>query len=238
MRGVSTIAAREWSAYTVSPVAYVLAAVFLALSGFFFALILFDSRQATLRYLFPSVSFLLMFLAPLLTMRLLAEERRNGTMELLLTLPFRDSEVILGKFLAAFALYVAILLPTLWYVVLLRVVGGAAPEVGPLLSGYLGMLLIGGVLLSIGLFASSLTSNQVVAAVVAFAITLAFWLVGAVSTFVGPPLAGVALFLTLPDYLQEFSRGIIDLRAVVYHLSLIAGFLFLTYTSMQTRRWL
>lgn len=238
MRAINTIAGREWSAYTSSPVAYVLAAVYLTISGFLFAVILFSSRQATLRYLFENMSFLLVFLAPLITMRLFAEERRTGTVELLLTLPFRDSEVVLGKFLASLLLFSAILLPTLWYVVLLRTVGGATPDMGPLLSGYLGLLLQGGVLLAVGLFASSLTSNQVVAAVFAFAIALGFWLVGALSGVAGPQFAGLLQFLTLPSHFRDFSRGVIDLRSVVFHLSLIAGFLFLTYTSLQTRRWL
>ncbi|MBI4498135.1 MAG: ABC transporter permease subunit [Chloroflexi bacterium] len=238
MRAVSTIARREWSAYTVSPVAYVLAAIFLAISGFLFALILINTRQATLRYVFENMNFLLLFLAPLITMRLLAEERRTGTVELLLTLPFRDSEVVVGKFLASFLLYAVILVPTLWYVVLLRVLAGAAPDAGPLLSGYLGLLLQGGVLLAVGLFASSLTSNQVVAAVIAFALALGLWLVGALGSIAGGQAAQLLQFLTLPTHFYDFARGVIDLRSVVYHLSLIAGFLFLTYTSLQTRRWL
>lgn len=238
MRAVSTIISREWSAYTVSPVAYVLAAVFLALSGFLFAVILSSTRLVTLRYVFDNMNFLLIFLAPLITMRLLAEERRNGTMELLLTLPFRDSEVVIGKFLASLLLFVVILLPTVWYVVLLRVVGGTAPDAGPLLSGYLGLLLQGSALLAVGVFTSSLTSNQVVAAVMAFAIALTFWLLGAAAPFAGPQLARLFTFLTLPTHFQDFTRGVIDLQSVVYHLSLTMGFLFMTYVSLQTRRWL
>ena len=239
MRAIATIAAREWHTYTSSPVAYVVAAVFLALSGYLFSLILFSSRQATLRYLFENIGFLLVLIAPLITMRLFAEERRTGTVELLLTLPFRDTEVVMGKFTASLMLLLLMMLPTLWYVALLLFVARTLPDVGPLATGYLGVVLQGATLLSLGLFASSLTSNQVVAAVVAFTIGLAFWLIGAAGNFVGgPQVAEVLRYLTFPERFQDFARGIIDLRSVVFYVSLIAAFLFLTYTSLQTRRWL
>lgn len=239
MRGILTIAAREWGAYTASPVAYVIAAVFLALTGYLFSVILFGSREATLRYLFDNIGFLLVLIAPLLTMRLFAEERRTGTVELLLTLPFRDSEVVLGKFFASLLLMLAMIVPTLWYVALLIFVARAVPDMGPLATGYLGVLLQGAALIALGLFASSLTSNQVVAAVVAFTIGLSFWLVGAMGGFVGgPQVAEFLRFLTFPERFADFSRGVIDLRSVVFYLSLITAFLFLSYTSLQTRRWL
>lgn len=238
MRAISTIAAREWKAYTVSPIAYVVATLYLVICGYLFAVILFTTRQATLRYLFENMSFLLLLIAPMITMRLLAEERRNGTMEMLLTLPFRDSDVVIGKFLAALELFIAMCIPTLWYVVLLRIVAGTAPDAGPLLGGYLGLLLEGAVFIAIGLFASSLTSNQVVAAVLAFTIGLGFWLVAALGSVFGPAVSELAQFLALPTHFRDFARGVIDLRSVVYYLSLIVGFLFLTYTSLQTRRWL
>lgn len=238
MRAISTIAAREWKSYTVSPIAYVVAALYLLLCGYLFAVILFSTRQATLRYLFENMTFLLVLIAPLITMRLLADERRSGTMEMLLTLPFRDSDVVLGKFLAAVELFIAMVVPTLWYVVLLRIVAGTAPDAGPLLAGYLGLLLEGAVFIAIGLFASSLTSNQVVAAVIAFTIGLGFWLVSALGSVFGPEVATLTQFLALPTHFRDFARGIIDMKSVVYYLSLIIGFLFLTYTSIQTRRWL
>lgn len=238
MRAISTIAAREWKAYTVSPIAYVVAALYLALCGFMFAVILFQTRQATLRYLFENMSFLFVLITPMITMRLLAEERRSGTMEMLLTLPFRDSDVVIGKFLAALELFVAMAVPTLWYVVLLRIVAGTAPDAGPLIAGYLGLLLEGAVFIAIGLFASSLTSNQVVAAVISFTIGIGFWLVAAVGSVFGPEAATLAQFLALPTHFRDFARGIIDFKSVVYYLSLTTGFLFLTYTSLQTRRWL
>ncbi|MCX6022617.1 MAG: ABC transporter permease [Chloroflexi bacterium] len=238
MRAVSTIAGREWKAYTVSPIAYVVAALYLVMCGYLFTVILFSTKQATLRYVFENMSFLLVLIAPLLTMRLLAEERRNGTMEMLLTLPFRDSDVVIGKFLAALELFVAMIVPTLWYVVLLRIVAQTPPDVGPLLAGYLGLVLQGAVLLSVGLWASSLTSNQVVAAVIAFAIGVGFWLIGALGSVFGPEVGAIAQFLALPTHFRDFSRGVIDLASLTYYTSLIVGFLFLTYISLQTRRWL
>src|SRR5918912_272449 len=162
-----TIARRELGALFVSPIAYVVAAAFLALSGYLFSILLITSSQATMTSLFQNVSFILLFVAPLLTMRLLADEQKQGTLELLLTAPVRDWEVVLGKFLAALALFGTILLCTLYYPLLIWRFGGN-PDPGPILTGYLGMLLLAGAMFAIGTLASSLTENQIVAAVLAF----------------------------------------------------------------------
>jgi len=238
MSRVAALVAREWNSYLSSPIAYVLATLFLAISGYLFAIILLESRQATLRFLLLNVNFLLLLMAPMLTMRLLAEERRTGTVELLLTLPFRDMEVVLGKFLASLLLFLAIILPVVWYAIVLVIVAGTAPEAGPLASGLLGVALQAAVFVAVGLFASSLTSNQIVAAVLAFAFTLALWLLSSLTAVLGPGSTQLVNFLSLPNQFSQFARGIIDVRAVIYHLSLTTVFLFLTYTVLQTRRWL
>lgn len=239
MRGILTIAAREWNAYSSSPVAYVVAALFLAGTGYVFALNLFFTRQANFRGVFDFIQFLVLLLAPLITMRLFAEERRTGTVELLLTLPFRDTEVVLGKFTASLMLLVLMILPTIWYVVLLLFVARTLPDIGPLATGYLGVVLQGAALLAVGLFTSSLTSNQIVAAVVSLSIGIGLVLIGHVGNFIGGPLvADVLRYVWFYERFRDFPLGIIDIRSVVFYASLTIAFLFLTYTSLQTRRWL
>ena len=153
MRTALTIARRELSAYFASPIAYLVAAAFLVISGYLFSLILVSNQQATLEGLFFNINLIMLFVAPLLTMRLLADEQRSGTIELLLTAPVRDWEVVLGKFLAALALFGTILLCTLYYPLMLWRFGGK-PDPGPMITGYLGLLLLAGAMLAIGTLAS------------------------------------------------------------------------------------
>ncbi len=235
MLNTLTIARRELAAFFVSPIAYLVIAAFLLISGYLFAVILITSQQATLEFLFRNILVILLFMAPLLTMRLLAEEQRTGTIELLLTAPVRDWEIVLGKFLAALGVFAVILLLTFTYPAILFAVGGN-PDLGPMVTGYLGLLLLGGAMLAIGTLASSLTENQIVAAVIAFAMLLLLWLISAA----GQVIVGAAdLFtaLSLPDRFDDFARGAINLADVVYYLSLIIGSLFLATRIIETRRY-
>lgn len=241
-RNTWAIAWKEIKGYFSSPVAYVVALIFVALTGYFFVRSV-DSTfsgtnfpEASLRGLFDQISiFVLPWLAPVLTMRLLAEEQKLGTIELLFTSPVRDWEVVMGKFIAAMVFFLGALALTLWYVLMLTWRGN--PEPGPLLSGYLGIILFGGAAISIGLLASSLTNNQIVAAVVSLGalILLSFLEVGAdqvtgvVSTIVGQ--------VGITTHLDDFIRGVIDTSNVVYYLSLMAVCLFLTARSLEMRRW-
>jgi ABC-2 type transport system permease protein len=235
MRNIYTIAKRELQAYFVSPLAYVVGALFLGIMGYLFYVILYYSREATLQYLFFNMTTILLLMTPALTMRLLAEEQSKGTMELLLTSPVRDWEMVIGKYLASLGLFAAMLAMTAYYPLVLNIYGN--PDMGPIWSGYLGMFLLGGTLLSLGLLASSMTSNQIIAAVLGLAFVLAFWLIDALGGIVGGSLQEVLNYLALSGHFMDFARGIIDTKDVIYMLSVIAGSLFLTTRVMQTKRW-
>ena len=235
MKGTLTIARRELRSYFTSPVAYVVTAAFLVVTGYLFTVILSLSREASLRYLFGNMSVILLIISPALTMRLLAEEQRSGTIELLLTAPIRDHEVVLGKFIASLGLLATMLALTLYYPLLLFLYGN--PEKGHIISGYLGTLLLGAAFLSIGLFASSLTANQIVAAVLTFMALLLLWLIGSAAQLAGPGLGDVLGYLAIDQHFNDFTRGIIASRAVVYFLSVVAVFLFATVRVLESRRW-
>ena len=237
MRNVFYIAKRELGAYFASPIAYVISAIYLAVIGGLFGIILYYSREATLRYVFlHSVSLLfLVLVTQVLTMRLLADERRLGTLELLLTAPLRDWEVVAGKYLASLCLLLVMVLLTGHFPILLMRIGN--PDVGPMFAGYLGYLLLGAALLSIGLFASSLTQNQVVAAVLGIGITLLLWLIGALRDLVGDTMKEVVSYLPIFDHYTDFVRGIIDTKDIVYYLSIVVLFLFLSTRVVESRRW-
>jgi ABC-2 type transport system permease protein len=235
MLNVWIVAKRELQAYFVSPIAYVITAAFLVIAGYLFSMILYYSREATLQYLFLNMTTILLLIAPVLTMRLLAEERSKGTIELLLTSPVRDWEVTLGKYLASLGLFAAMLALTVYYPVLLEVYG--SPDRGPILSGYLGVFLLGATLLALGLLTSSLTSNQIVAAVLGFVLILCLWLVDAVSGIIGGTVGEALKYLALSSHFSDSARGIIDTRDVIYALSLIVGSLFVTTRVLEMRRW-
>jgi ABC-2 type transport system permease protein len=229
------IAERELKSLFVSTVAWVIAAGFLAVSGLLFSVIVFSSNEASLRYLISNLSVILLFVAPFLTMRLLAEENRLGTVELLLTNPVRDIEVVLGKFLGVMGFIVVMLAMTLYFPALLFIFG--TPDPGPIATGYLGVLLQAAAFAAIGLAVSSTTENQIVAAFLSFAINLVLWLSESVSQFVGPPIGAAMKFLSITSHFQDFSRGVIDTSHLIFFISLVAAALFLTYLSLQTRRW-
>ncbi|MFQ6057700.1 MAG: ABC transporter permease [Anaerolineae bacterium] len=235
MRNALTIAGKELNTYFVSPVAYVVTAAFLVITGYFFSLIVFYTREASLRGLFHNMAIILLLISPALTMRLLAEEQRMGTIELLLTSPVRDWEVVLGKFLASLTLFAVMLALTLSYPLILKRFGN--PDLGPLLGGYLGILLLGGAFLSVGLFTSSLTQNQIVAAILGFGALLILWLADLPSGFLGASLRGLFDYLALSGHFDDFTKGVIDTQHVIYYLSVIAAFLFLSTRVLETRRW-
>jgi len=180
-----------------------------------------------------TVVMLLVF--PLITMRTYAEEKRSGTIELLLTAPITDFEIIMGKFLGALALFAAMLSVTLLHMGLLFFYGN--PEWKPIATGYLGLLLMGGSFLSLGLFISSLTKNQIVAGMITFSVFLLLWVINWVSTFVSPDTQTVINYLSVTEHFDDFSRGIIDTKHIVYYLSFIATGLFLTMKSVDSERW-
>jgi ABC-2 type transport system permease protein len=230
------IAQRELKSYFVSPVAYVVTALFLLIAGYLFSLILLQSNEATLRYLQSNLSVIWLFVTPFLTMRLLAEEQRTGTIELLLTNPVRDAEVVVGKYLGALVFLFFMLAFTLYYPALIFLLSGR-PDLGPMAAGYLGIVLQAGAFLAVGLLASSLTENQMISAILSFAVLLVLWLADAVSNNLGSPVRDIFKYLSITQQFQDFPRGIIDTSHVVYFLSLVAACLALTVLSLQTRRW-
>ncbi len=236
MRVSLAIAWKEIQAYFTSPMGYIVGLVFLALTGFFFGLSISGvfPEASVEGYIQPS-AFMLILLAPAMTMRLMAEEQKLGTVELLLTAPVRDWEVVLGKFLASLAFFLGTLALTLYYVLLLYAFG--APDSGPVWSAYLGIILYGATALSVGLLASSLTNNQIVALVVGFGILLILGLIDQASTLVDGVASTILSQIGLTAHLDDFSRGVIDTSNIVYYVTATAVFLFLTVRSLETRRW-
>ena len=236
MRTAQAIAWKEIQVYFSSPTAYIVGLIFLALSGFFFAQDLGDPfPEASLSNFFEGATIILVLLAPVLTMRLMAEEQKLGTIELLLTSPVRDWEVIVGKYLASLTFLLATLALTLYYTILLFVY--ASPDPGPILSGYLGLILYGGAALALGLLCSTLTSNQIVAAVVAIGILLALFFADLAWGSVGGMASTVIGELSIKSHFDDFARGVIDTKHVVYFVSFIAFFLFLSIRALEFRRW-
>ena len=258
LNGCSALIRKEMTVYFATPIFYLTGFFFLVLAGYFFytnvlyySIISFqvmqqaaqnpqvagqlNPQQMVFRPLLGGLSIVLLLLVPLLTMRLLAEEKRSGTAELLFTYPLTDWAVILGKFLAALLIYLILVGLTLTYGVAFAFVSRL--DWGSLLTGYLGLILLGGSCLALGLFASSLTENQIVAGVTAFALLLLFWIIGWVQElgFGGP--GGVFQYLSMMEHYDSFTRGVIDTRDLVYYLSFIYFFLFLTKRQLESRRW-
>lgn len=235
---VSTvIAKREMLSYFFSPIAYVAMTLFLFVAGFTFREDFQPGQPATMRAIFEWMVWLLVFIVPVLCMGLLAQEWSSGTIETLMTAPVSETEVVLGKFFGSLGFFVVLLAPTLLYVVMLRIF--ARPEYGPIFSGYLGILLVGALFVAIGLFCSSITRSQVVAAVTAsailFLITIVPWWLSTKATL-SPFWRGVADQSVFRRY-TDFSKGIIDLGNLVFFIAITAVFLFLTIKILESRRW-
>lgn len=240
MPNILVIAKRELQAYFSSPIAYVAIAVYLIINGFIFALDMTGMAQygvsPTLQNQFSTMVFLMLMFAPVLTMRLLAEEQRMGTLEILLTSPVRDWEVVVGKFLASLGVLLLTIVITLAYAAIMLAYGN--PDKGPMAAGYLGLFLAGGALLSIGVLASAMTQNQVVAAVIALVVNLVLWIISAGSQMLSNLTATQALNqLGFFEHTTNFWRGIIDTNDIVYFISLMALALFLATRILETRRW-
>ena len=235
MKKIYVLFIREFQAYFFSPVAYVVLATFLIISGYFFSVILSVTQEASLRYTLSNMAITLLFISPLITMRLVAEERRSGTIETLMTDPVREIDVVVGKFLAGIFFYIMLLVPTLVYVVILKVVG--SPDMGPIISGYVGLVLMGLVFISIGVLASSLSKNQIVSGVISLVSLLLLWVIGWAGE-VGPgKFAKIFAYLGFFDHFEPFKKGIIDTKDIIYYVTSAVLFLFLTVRVLETRKW-
>ncbi len=235
MRNVWAVATRELRSYFLSPLAYVVIALFLALAGYLFALILANQREASLRGLVQNVSVLYLFIVPAISMRLLAEEQRTGTIELLLTNPVQEWEIVTGKFLASIMLVLVMLGLTLLFPLFLFIFGN--PDRGPIISGYLGVFLQAAAFLAVGLWASSMTQNQIVAAIVAFALLLILWLSDNLGQFLGGTIGQIVSYTSVINHFQGFPQGVIESKDVIYYLTMVAAGLVLSTLSLQSRRY-
>ena len=254
MRNIVAIAHKELRSYFASPIAYVVVGFFALLFGYFFVSTLsvmvslsmqagmfgggpqsININEFMLRPLLSNTAIILLFFLPFVTARAYAEEKKSGTIELLLTSPLSDLEIILGKFLGALALFVLMLAVTAVHMTVLFWYG--EPELGPMLSAYLGLLLMGASFISVGLLVSSATRNQIVAGVTTFALLLLFWVMTWMADSVGPTGQAVLTYLSILEHFDDFSKGVIDTKHVTYYVSFIAFGLFLTTKAVDTERW-
>jgi ABC-2 type transport system permease protein len=253
MRNVIVIFKKELKSYFASPIAYLLLTIFAVIFGFFFysATRFFvlqgmqmqmmgrgmpmDVNEYVIRPLLTNASVIGLFLIPMITMRLYAEEKRSGTIELLMTSPVRDLEIVLGKWLAALVLYLAILGVSGVNLGILFAFGH--PDWKPILVGFLGLLLQGGCLLAIGTFISTMTRNQIIAGGATFAVCLMLWVLDWVSAYDQSAWAKVISYLSVVTHFEPFSKGVIDSKDVIFYLSMIFFGLFLTSRSVESLRW-
>ncbi len=252
MTNILAIARKEWRGYFASPIGYVVIGMYAVVFGYFYAVGLnwfvqqsiqapamgggpVNVNQQMIRYVFLNSTVIFLFVVPLITMRTYAEEKRSGTIELLMTSPVTDFQIVMGKFFGAMALYGAMLAVTLIHVGLLFQFGH--PEWKPIASGYLGLVLLGGCFVSVGLFFSSLTKNQIVAGMFTFAVLLLLWVIDWIGSFSDPSMARLTAYLSLTGHIEDFLRGIVDTEHVVYYVSFITFGLFLTAKAVDSERW-
>ena len=234
MYNIFTIFKKEARSYLNSPAAYIVITFFLIFTGYFFGTNLFLMNQANLRTAFGIIPLVFVFFVPAITMRLIAEEKKVGTIELLVTYPLKDSEIIVGKFLAALALLAAALIFTWVYAISVSFLGNL--DGGQVVGGYFGLLLMGAAYLAIGIFASALTENQIVAFIVALVIIFVFFLLDKILFFIPTPLVSIFEYLSIDYHFENISRGVIDTRDLLYYFSLIFFALLLASHSLGRRK--
>ena len=248
-----TICNKELQSYFRSPIAYTVIALWALIGGFFFYFGLsffvqrsmesammgqsmpMDINEWIVRPLLSNVNVVALFLIPMITMRLFAEEKRSGTIELLMTSPINDIEIVLGKWLAAVGLYSIMLLVSVLHMAILFRYG--SPDWRPLAVGYLGLLLQGGCLLAIGTFVSTCTSNQIVAGALGFAISLLLFVLNWVSEFGSSVSERVIGYLSVQQHFESFSKGVLDSKDIIFYVTMIILGLFLTSRSLESVRW-
>jgi ABC-2 type transport system permease protein len=226
---------KELRSFFNSPIAYIVIVVYLIILGWFFVSNLFINNISTLRTVFEMTPFLLLFFAPAMTMKLISEEKKAGTLELLFTKPIKEYEIVMGKFLAAWALYFFTLLPTLCYYITVTMLGTL--DTGAVIGGYLGLLAVGAVFLSISIFGSALTENQVIAFIVSLFIVFALFMLDKVLFYLPTFLGMILEYISIDYHFSNIARGVIDTRDVIYYLSMIGFSLFMATNALQKRRW-
>jgi ABC-2 type transport system permease protein len=253
MRNILAIFKRDLRGYFSSPIAYVIIGLFVSVTGIFFYLLLSSFVQYSyalmmqqqnaplnvnlmmVRPFLLNLSVIILFIVPMITMRAFSEEKKSGTIELLLTAPLTNWQIISGKFLATYVLFLAMTGITFLYMIFLFLWGN--PEIGPILIGYLGLLFFGAALIATGNFISSLTENQIVAAVGTFAVAMFLWIIGFAADSAGKALGSVLGYLSIVEHFEDFSKGIFDTSHLVYYLSVVTVMLFLTFQSVESAKW-
>jgi len=236
MHNILTIYKKELRSFFTTPMAYIFLVVFALVNGYFFTNTFFLYNQSDMRSLFGIVPLVYLFFIPAVSMGLISREKSLGTIEIITTLPVRERDIVIGKFLAGLSLILIALLTTIiHYITLINV--GTTIDHGAVFTGYLGLTLLGGVYTSVGIFSSSLTENQVIAFIVGIAIVITFFLMDKLLVFVPPGLAGLIQYLSTEFHLSNMSRGVIDTRNIVYFGSVIGFFLFMTTRVLESRKW-
>jgi len=237
MEKILAIFKKEFKSYFVSPIAYVFITVYLVISSFLFFQTFFINNQADMRGYFQFLPWIFLFFVPAITMRSWAEERKAKTLELLLTWPVSDFEVVAGKFLAAFGFLAVGILLSMTIPITIMIIG--KPDLGPIMGGYLGALLMGGAYLAIGMWISSYTENQIIAFILGVVATFVFFIIGSPFIVVFAPnvLAPLFTFLGLGTHFESIERGVIDSRDIIYYCSIVGFFLFLNIQSLASRKW-
>ena len=255
MSNILAIAHKELKSYFASPIGYIVVGFFVGLYGWFYVVMLqffmrtslqmgqfgqggpqsANVNEMLVRPLMQNVLILVLFIMPMVTMRTYAEEKRSGTIELLLTSPLTDFQIVMGKFLGAMALYGVTLGVTLIHMAILFIYGN--PEWKPIATAYLGLFLFGGCFISVGMFISSLTKNQIIAGMATFGVFLFLWVINWIGSFGGPTLESVTSYLSIIEHFDDFGKGVIDTTHLIYYVSFITFGLFLTAKSVDTERW-
>jgi ABC-2 type transport system permease protein len=253
MRNMFSIFKRDFGAYFRSPIAYIVMALFLLVSGLIFYLLLAGflqySYSATMqaqglpvhvnlmliRPFFMNLTIIILFIVPIITMRTFSEDKKSGTIELLLTAPLTAGQIVLGKFLAAYLFYLIMTAVTLLFMIFLFLWG--EPELMPICVGYLGLWLLGAALIAAGNFISSLTENQIVAAAGTFTLTMLLWIVGFGADVTGKIFGNILGYFAIIDRFEDFAKGVLDSGHCVFYISLSILMLFLTYKSLASSKW-
>ena len=255
MRNICTIAMREFSVYFTSPIAYIVLVMFAVIFGYFFSTGLaffldysasaaaqggmgaptMNVNQFVIEPSLGNMSIVLLFMVPMITMRLFAEEKRSGTIELLLTSPLKDYHIVIGKWMGALMLYGCMLLVAVVNISVLFIY--TTPDWKPLLVSLLGLLLMGGSMIALGTFLSTLTRNQIVAGALTFGVLLLLWVLNWVSSFESSTLSRICEYLAISPHYEQFSRGVIELKDLLYFFSAISLGLFLSKRSLEALRW-
>ena len=235
MNKVIPIFRREMFAYFYSPMAYIVISVFLLLTGWFFTSHMFLANDSSLRSVFSTIPIIFIFFAPAITMRLMSEERKSGTIELLVTMPLSDWEIVIGKYLAALGLLVVSVVFTFPYALTIMIFG--KPDMGMMLTGYVGLVLMGASYLAVGVFASTISKNQVVSFILAFMVISVLYLLDKFLPVTPSYLVPVLQYLSIDYHYSNIGRGVLDTRDVFYYLSLIVFMLSLAKLSLESRKW-